>query len=66
MEKVNFSVGDTNLDGVLDINDATIIGEFLSDIINFNTIQKYLVDVNNDGYINISDVTEIQKILARL
>ena len=66
LEKVNFSIGDTNLDGILDINDATLISEFLSDIINFNNIQKYLADVNNDGYINISDVTEIQKILAKL
>lgn len=66
LEKVNFKVGDTNLDGYLDIDDATVIGEFLSGIINFSTIQKYLADVNNDGYIDISDVTEIQRILARL
>lgn len=66
LEKVNFSVGDTNLDGVLDITDVTFISEFLADTISFNTIQKYLADVNNDGYIDILDATELQKILARL
>lgn len=58
------SVGDVNNDGVLNINDATLIQKYIAKATVFNESQIYKADVNGDGAVNISDVTLIQKIIA--
>ncbi len=57
-------LGDTNLDGTINIVDATSIQKYLVQLEDFNDIQKLNADFNKDGKINISDSTEIQKYLA--
>lgn len=57
-------IGDVNLDGRIDISDATDIQKYLADRITFDEAQKKNADFNNDGLINISDATAIQKHLV--
>lgn len=64
LENNNYRIGDVNMDGFLNITDATVLQQYLLNISSFNMIQIYLSDVNNDGYINISDITAIQKLLT--
>lgn len=56
--------GDVNLDGKVDINDATIIARFCSDLAKFNMDQRQLADVNGDGKIDVLDVSIIQRNLV--
>lgn len=63
LEKNNYRIGDVDMNGVLNINDATTLHQYSLKIITFNSLQVSLSDVNNDGRINILDVTAIQKIL---
>ena len=70
----NFSVGalfaplkgDVNLDGEVNINDATEIQLALANDTIFTDEQKSAADVYVDGKINIRDVTMIQLFLASL
>ena len=58
--------GDVNLDGVINISDATTVQKLLAQLIDFSDDQKAVADTNGDGIINISDATQIQKYLAQL
>ena len=60
-----YSQGDVNLDGVLDISDATMIQSFLAELTALNQKQLALADFNNDGDININDATDIQFAISR-
>ena len=60
------SIGDTNLDGIVSISDATTVQKYLVGLVFLNNTQKDLADTNGDGTINISDATTIQKYLAAL
>ncbi|MGN0501760.1 MAG: dockerin type I repeat-containing protein [Ruminococcus sp.] len=62
----DYQSGDVNLDGKIDIKDASMIQKYLSSIITLSEFQKELSDVNGDGKINIIDSTQIQRILAGL
>ncbi len=68
-------IGDVNNDGVVTIDDATMIQRFLAEFLDEN--DNPLIDVNNDtavmiadtnrdGKISIRDVTEIQRFLAEI
>ena len=51
--------GDVNMDGVMNINDATAIQMYLAGI----SLEKFnadAADINNDGDISILDVTALQ------
>lgn len=61
---INPVKGDVNNDGVLKINDATLIQKYLAKSVEFNKKQIFYADVNGDGTVNISDVTAIQKKIA--
>ena len=52
--------GDVNLDGKLDIIDATLIQYASIDLVPFSTLQKKLADYNSDGRMSILDTTAIQ------
>ena len=58
------SVGDTNLDGNINIRDVTAIQRHLVELETFNDEQIALADTNGDGEINISDATHLQMFLA--
>lgn len=56
-------LGDANVDGIIDINDATCIQKHLAGF-NVSDYVKEASDTNEDGYVTIGDVTEIQRYLA--
>ena len=58
--------GDANLDGTLDISDATEIQRHCATFITLGKIASHLADVNRDGTISIEDATKVQRILADL
>lgn len=57
-------LGDVNLDGVINILDATEIQKHLVDLVVLNSKQLSLADINRDGIVSILDSTDIQKLLA--
>ena len=61
----NYAVGDTNGDGKLNINDATLMQLAL---IGYSLTHNQLAasDIKNDSVFNISDVTYLQKKLANI
>lgn len=59
-----YSLGDVNLDRIVDISDATYLQRVLSGAYTLSNLQKRLADVDKSGDIDISDTTKIQKILA--
>lgn len=60
----NYKVGDTNLDGIININDVTAIQRHIAKLEKFTDEQLALADTNGDGIINIIDATHLQKYLA--
>lgn len=60
--------GDVNLDGILSIDDGTLLQKFLARIAGEGEEDFYLykADMDCDGEITITDVTCIQKILAKI
>ena len=58
-------VGDTNLDGIVSINDVTAVQRWLVELETFSDEQIALADANGDGEINISDATYLQMVLAQ-
>ena len=61
----SFTIGDVNLDGSVDILDATEISRFAVSSAALSDVQMKLADFNHDGVVNIVDVTEIQKIVIK-
>ena len=57
-------LADTDLDGVITINDVTAIQKHLVGLIDFSDEQLALADTNGDGEVNISDATHLQFYLA--
>lgn len=56
--------GDVNLDGIIGIDDATIVQKVLADSVKLDDIQFLAADYNSDGQITIDDATLIQKFIA--
>ena len=52
--------GDVNLDGKIDINDATLIQQFIAEIKELSANQKTIADIDESGDVNINDATAIQ------
>lgn len=59
-----YAIGDANLDGAVDISDATAIQKHVAGIEPFTSRQLTLADVNGDGVIDITDATHLQKYIA--
>lgn len=57
-------LGDVDFDGVITIKDASIVSQYLIGKAKLNEIQLLYADINQDGIVNISDLTAIQKILT--
>lgn len=64
IEEVNYELGDVDLNGSIDIKDATLIQKYLADIEMLDATQLGVADYNQDNQINIMDATEIQKYLV--
>lgn len=58
-------IGDANLNGVIDVNDATCVQQYLTGGINdFNMSNFLCADFNTDGQISVNDVTYIQNYIS--
>lgn len=62
----SYKIGDTNLDGKVNIIDATLIQKHLAQLVTLSDDSLKVADTNKDGKINIIDATLIQKYLAQL
>lgn len=59
-----YMIGDVNLDGHVDVIDATEISKYIVSISTLSDVQRELADYNHDGVINIVDATEVQKFVV--
>lgn len=59
-------IGDVNLDGKLNIRDATLIQKYLAKMVEFNETVLNLADIDLNGKVNIKDATYIQKKIANI
>ena len=62
--KIGVYVGDVNLDGKVNVVDATMIQRKLAGLEVFTYEQSVIADVNNDNGVNIDDATAVQNISA--
>lgn len=56
--------GDANLDGKVNIRDATYIQKYVAALVEFSDLELLRAEVNFDDKINVRDATYIQKLLA--
>lgn len=61
-----YEIGDVDMNGIVDIRDATLIQHYAVSIKELSDYQLSLADVNGDGVINVLDATQIQRILVDL
>lgn len=57
-------LGDVNLDGTVNVVDATLVQKASADIVVLDGNSKISADVNEDGSIDVKDATVIQKYIA--
>ena len=62
----NYLLGDANLDGDINIKDATFVSKAVAQIISLTESQKTYSDTSGDGVITITDSTYIQKYLTQI
>ena len=58
--------GDVNLDGVVDISDATVLQKHIALLTELDDEALAVADMNKDGFYTISDVTLIQRAAAEI
>lgn len=56
--------GNINLDYSVNVNDASLLQQYLSGNAEFDSLQMYHADINRDGKINVQDVTALQNALS--
>ncbi len=61
----SYIYGDANLDGVITVDDVTLIQKASLNIVALDDIATAISDVNDDGKITVADATLIQKYLSR-
>lgn len=61
-----FALGDVNMDGKLNIRDATLIQKYLAKLSTLTEAEKDLADFDLNGKVNVRDATAIQKKIANL
>lgn len=61
-----YEIGDVDMNGIVNISDATIIQQYAVSIKELSDYQLSLADVNGDGVVNVLDATQIQRILVDL
>ena len=52
------------MNGSITSDDADLLSEYLAEMISLNDRQLLAADIDRDGLVTISDVTEIQRIVA--
>ena len=61
-----YAVGDANVDGKLNVRDATLIQKDLAKVSELSVLGQQVSDVNGDGKVTIKDATAVQKQIAGL
>ena len=61
-----YEIGDVDLNGIVNVSDATLIQYYAVSIKELSDYQLSLADVNGDGVVNVLDATQIQRILVDL
>lgn len=56
---------DVNLDGAVDIVDATAVQRLCAGLESFSLLQQRLADADSDGAVNVADATYIQNLLVQ-
>lgn len=59
-----YEIGDVDMNGIVNVSDATLIQYYASLIKELSDYQLSLADVNGDGVVNVLDATQIQRILV--
>ncbi|MBQ8795566.1 MAG: hypothetical protein IJZ54_04000 [Clostridia bacterium] len=65
-ELVPYLMGDADLNGKVNVKDATLIQKHAAKIAALEGDSKVTADVNGDGKINVKDATVIQKFVAKI
>lgn len=65
-ESYTILLGDANLDGGIDVKDATLVQKYCAELETLGDKNLIAADANEDGEINVKDVTVIQKYCADL
>ena len=63
---VGLTCGDTDLGGYISVTDATLVQKYVAGIEDFDKLQLFNSDVNDDGEISVVDATLIQKHIVGL
>ena len=58
-------IGDANLDGIVDIRDATTIQKHLAGLVTLEGEALAAADTDGSGTVDINDVTHLQKYIAK-
>lgn len=64
MSDVKELMYDVNGDGVVNVQDCTLIQKYSADLAELTDEQFKKADCNNDGFVNVIDATTLQKMLA--
>ena len=65
-EPVEFTPGDVNCDGVVNVTDATLVQQYSAEMIELEGGPLAAADVDRDNVVSISDATLIQKFAAEM
>lgn len=55
-------IGDVNQDGIVDDKDSNLIAQYTVGSISLTTVQKIAADVNEDGYVTVSDASAVSRL----
>lgn len=61
-----YTLGDINNDGIINIDDVTLLQKYSAEMEELSDIQLLAADTTKDELINIDDVTAIQKYIANI
>lgn len=64
--KINYLLGDVNVDGTIDVSDVVSLQKYLAGTSDFNNKEMFLSDVNKDGIIDLRDVTALQIYISQM
>ena len=64
IEIYKLTFGNINLDYSVNVNDASLLQQYLSGNAEFDSLQMHHADINRDGKINVQDVTALQTAVA--
>lgn len=66
LEPFEYKLGDANLDGTVNVKDATIIQKHAASLLSLNSHQRLAADVTGNNMVNVIDATDIMKFCVGL